>query len=165
MPCFADNSIYLDKYKKITVKNGVLQGGISSSKELPEEFYGTWSVSGTMIETNNRILFGDKSSDIWILSKDQDIITLTNPTSGASASITVNAVKGKKATFSRKKDTKNHKEYEKVTITVDNENFYGSDEIIIEEYRNGTLVQTSMVEYDVVGSKLSGPPIRDIFSE
>ena len=41
-------------YPAKTIKNeGLLHGGISVSKDLPEEFYGTWAVRSTIIETNN----------------------------------------------------------------------------------------------------------------
>lgn len=143
----------------------VLKGNISESKDLPEEFYGTWSVTGKVKTTNDPILYQDKSSDIWLFHKFQNIITLSNPASGATASIVVDEVQNKTATFTRTKFTAKFKEYEKAVITVNGDNFYGTDILIYKTYIGGKLISTSTAEYTVSGSKISGPTLEDVFAK
>ncbi|MCK7484480.1 MAG: hypothetical protein MZU97_02210 [Bacillus subtilis] len=86
------------------MKDGKLHGQIISSNELPQELYGTWSVTSTLKNTDTPTLFRSKSSDIWQFSKAGDKITLSNPTTGAQASINVTEVKGKTAIFTRERN-------------------------------------------------------------
>ena len=112
-------------YEKTTIsQDGVLRGNITVSTDLPQEFYGTWSVIGNIIKTNNPNVFKGKSSDIWTFDKFQEVITLTNPVSKASASIKVNEVQGKTAVFTRENFTDKVKQYEKAKITVDGDKFF-----------------------------------------
>ena len=160
--------IYLNpaaEKEKFSVVGGVLKGNVSASKELPAEFYGTWSVKAKIIRATNTNGFRIKGSDIWVFEKNKDIITLTNPANGASASITVDEVKGKTATFTRKSENKREQETETATITVDGDSFYGVDKINTEYYRKGELVKTSVVEYEVKGTKIAGPRLEEIFSQ
>ena len=150
--------------ENIITKNGILQGNISASSKLPEEFYGTWSVAGSVIETNNPFMFKVKSSDIWTFEKLKDVITLTNPVSSASASINIKEVQGKTAIFTRENFTDKVKQYEKAKITVDGDKFIGTDIITVEHYRRGKLINSSIVEYEVCGTKISGPRLEDIFA-
>ncbi|EKE03300.1 MAG: hypothetical protein ACD_20C00223G0007 [uncultured bacterium] len=153
-------------YEKTTIsQDGVLRGNIAVSTDLPQEFYGTWSVIGNIIRTNNPDVFKGKSSDIWTFDKFQEVITLTNPVSKASASIKVNEVQGKTAVFTRENFTDKVKQYEKAKITVDGDKFFGVDIITVEHYRWGKLINTSIVEYEVSGSKISGPRLEDIFAK
>lgn len=161
-----NGAIYLnDNEAEYVPQKGVISGTVSKSKELPQEFYGTWSVSSVAIETNNPELRRSRGSDIWQLQKNKDIITLTNPSTGATASITVDEVKGLKAIFTRIKNTEKFKEREQANITVDGDNFYGTDTIETEYYRKGKYLYTTVVKYDVMGKKISGPAIKEIFSE
>lgn len=139
--------------------------GVALSKELPAGFYGRWSVTGRIIDTNNPYRFKERTSDIWILEKNNDIITLTNPVTTASASITVNEVRGYTAKFTRQEVASRKKETETPIITIDSagNNFFGTNTLIIEKYRNGVLVHTDMVKYELTGMKISGPPIKELF--
>jgi len=160
------DTIYLNGNEEAVVPvKGVLSGTVAKSKELPHEFYGTWSVSSVVLETNEPETYYGRGSDVWTLQKDKDVITLSNPSTGASASITVDEVKGLSATFTRVENTDKFKEHEQVNITVYEDNFYGSDSIQIEHYKKGKYLYTSIVKYDVTGKKISGPAIKKIFSE
>jgi|GEM_PF-706938 len=154
------------QYKQSEIKNtnGVLRGGVSVTQDLPKEFYGTWSVVSTLEETNNPELFRMRSSDIWTFNRTVDIITLSNPVSGASASITVTEVNNKTAIFTREQRDENIYEIEKAEITVEGDSFSGTDLIIIKHYRNGKRVKTDKVKYKVRGYKVSGPTLKDIFA-
>jgi hypothetical protein len=163
----AVNPIYLDSTAKenVILDKGVLKAGIVSDNSLPEEFYGTWSVMGTIIKTSEPEVFKDKSSDIWTFEKVNSIITLTNPVSGASASIKVSEVNDNTATFTKETHTNKFKQYEKAKITIEGESFFGTDFIKFDYYRGEKLIGTSTVEYEVKGSKISGPRLEDIFAK
>lgn len=143
----------------------MLQGFVEEVKELPSGFYGTWSVSAAIIETNSPELFKENSSDIWILAKKGNSVTLTNPLTGATASITVKDVQGNKATFIREKVTSSEREFEKPEITIDGDNFYGKDTLILQILKNGSPIKTNIVKYKLKGRKLSDPMINDLFSQ
>ena len=70
----------------------VLKGGISAVDMIPDEFYGTWSVISTRVETNNESFFKERTSDIWILQRTGNAITLTNPATLATSTISVDEV-------------------------------------------------------------------------
>lgn len=165
IPVWAGETIYLKDRPAITQpQQGILKGGISTTKDLPKNFYGTWQVTGTLIDTNNPYSFKEKSSDIWIFEKNKETVTLINPNTGAKASITVNEVVGNKATFTRKQRHLNKIEYEQPIITINGDNFYGTDLLVIEEYRNGKLINRNIVKYEIRGQKIAGPAIKDIFT-
>ena len=155
LPVWAQKELRIENRKSLEVPvNNVIKGGISESKELPDEFYGTWHVRGTLVSSNNFELFKLKSSDMWVLRKIGDTVTLTNPDTGATSSITVDKIKDKTATFSRKKITDIKKEYERAEITIDGDIFYGTDEFTIELYKNGVLLIQNKVKYNIVGEKV-----------
>ncbi len=144
---------------------GMLRGGVSLVDDLPQEFYGTWTVISVMENTNNPELFRVRSSDIWSLERNGDNITLLNPTNGAYATITVDEVSGQRAIFSRIKQEKDLTENEIVEITVQEDNFYGTDTIVMKQYKNGQRIKTDIVKYKVKGYKISGPTLKDIFAK
>jgi hypothetical protein len=154
----------LPKQQEVTVKDGVLKGGVSVSSDLPQEFYGTWSVVGILLDTNRPELFRMRSSDIWTFERKGDIVILSNPVSGASASITINEIRDKTAIFSRIKDEEDMYEVEKTEITVEEDSFSGTDVIITKYFKNGQRIRTDEVKYKVRGFKISGPTLKDIFA-
>lgn len=168
--CFAtkiNTPIYYDNSyaTKIVPTNGVLQAGISETKDLPSELYGMWSVYSSITDTNDYSSFNNKGEDVWSFSKDRDVITLTNPISGASASITVDEVQGKTAVFSRQTITHSYKEIETAKITVDGDFFTGTDKIIVENFNRSKNIHTSIVEYKLRGTRLSGSTLNNIFGK
>lgn len=133
-------------------------------QDLPEDFYGTWSVISTLIDTNNPGLFRHRSADIWTFERKGEVITLSNPVSGATASITVNEVEGNTATFTRTKDEPELKETETPKITVQGDYFSGTDTIIMKHFWHGQRIKTDIVKYKIEGFKLSGPTLHDMFT-
>ena len=141
------------KEQEIDVKDGVLRGGVSVTTDLPAEFYGTWSVVGVLLDTNRPELFKMRSSDVWTFQRENDVIILSNPVSGASASITINEIRDKTAVFSRIKDEKDLYEIEKTQITVEEDSFSGTDLIITKYFKNGQRIRTDEVKYKVRGRR------------
>lgn len=148
------------------VENGsnmVLQAGVSLSDRVPEGFFGTWRIRSTISYTNNKDIFNEITTDFWNLSKVGDVITLTNPVSGAEASVTVEDVKGNQIKFTHTIKSKNAKMIETPTLTLNGENFYGTDKIVIEKYKYGEKVSTDIVVYNIKAQKISGSSAQSIF--
>ena len=146
-----------------TQKIQTLKGGVSVTKELPDSLYGTWTVISTIVETNNPELFKKESVDIWTLSKQDGIITLSNPISGAVASITVEEAGGNRAAFVRQEITESETETERPEIIVDGDSFYGYDMLTIIHYKNDKFVKKDVVKYKLEGKKLSGQTLQKLF--
>ena len=134
----------------------VIRGGVELSDMVPKGFFGTWKVTSVQTYTNNPMLFTERSTDYWNLSKEGDVITLSNPVSGAVASVTVNEVRGDSITFTRKKKDRNENVTETPTLTLKGEKFFGTDRIVIDKYRYGELVSTDIVEYRIDAVRVSG---------
>ena len=134
----------------------VIRGGVELSDMVPKGFFGTWKVTSVQTYTNNPLLFTERSTDYWNLSKEDDVITLSNPVSGAVASVTVKDVKNNQITFTRRKKDRNENVTETPTLTLNGENFSGTDRIVIEKYKYGELVSTDIVEYKIDAVKVSG---------
>jgi len=137
----------------------VLKGGISQIQELPSGMYGMWQVNGTLLETDKPAKYVTNSSDIWMLRKDGDFVSLINPENGATATITITEVKNNTATFIRAVSTYKARESEQVTVTLDDDkNFSGTDLIQFQYVRNG-VVESDFARYKIKGSKISGQTI------
>ena len=149
---------YDDKYQPSGTT--VLKGGVSQVQELPVGMYGMWQVRGTLLETTNVEKFAQHSSDIWILRKDGDFVTLINPQNGASATITITEVVDNTATFTRGVKSGNMQEAETVTVTLlgNGDTFSGTDIIMSKTVFNGVEV-SDVARYRVNGVKISGQTI------
>jgi len=146
-----------------TVK--ALNGTVSVNKDFPEEFYGKWVVKSTLIETNNPELFLTKSVNIWVFDRNGETITLSNPLSGATASITIDEVIGKKAKFSREKTEEDMTKTEIVQLAIEGDSFSGEDQQIYKNFYKNKIYKTDVVKYRVEGKKISGPALKDLFAK
>ena len=134
----------------------VIQGGVSLTSKVPQGFFGSWRVTAVMSYTNNERLFTSTTSDTWNLSKVNDVVTLTNPYTGAKASVDLQEVDGNTIKFVRKSNSRNENVTETPILTLNGENFYGTDRIVIEKYKFGELVRTDIVEYKITAQRISG---------
>lgn len=149
IPVYSDSSIKTSPVK-------VLSGNVSVNKELPEGFYGEWKVASETIETNNPEHWGEIGLDHWILDRIGKTVTLSNPKTGATASITVTEVVGNRATFTRQKFSTNKTTTETVTVTIDGDKFSGTDTQIVKYLIGNEIYKTDVVKYRVVGQKIYG---------
>ena len=147
-----------------TEDSNVLQGNISVEKNLPEEIYGTWAVKSTIVETNNPYLFKTKSMDLWAFDRNGKTVTLSNPMTGATGSITVNEVVDKKAKFTREEISDSRIETETPEVSIEGSTFSGTDVLIIKYLKGNQIYKTDVVKYKLEGLKLSGPTMKDLFS-
>lgn len=141
----------------------VLEGGVTLSDRVPKELYGAWKIYAECTQSTNKDYFDSTSVDIWIFSKIEDRILLTNPMSGATASIGVNEVTGKKVKFEKRTEFPDELTVETPIITINGENFEGFDRIYIKTTRNGALVKEDYIEYKVKGTKMSNVSLAEIF--
>lgn len=141
-------------------ENLVLKAGVSMSDRVPKGFFGTWKINSTMTYTNNKEIFNEETLDFWNLSKAGDVITLANPFSGARASVTVEDVKDNQITFTHTTENKNAKMTETPTLTLSGENFYGTDKIVIEKFKDGKKISTDIVVYKIQAQKISGSSLN-----
>lgn len=143
--------------------SNVLQGGVSLSDRVPVGFFGAWKVISVRSQTNNPSMFAPYSVDIWNFSKASNVITLSNPVSGARASISVNEVNGETVRFKKVSYDVNEESVETPLLTLEGDNFHGVDRIEVKTFDNGRLVKTEFVEYKVRAIKMSGATIPDLF--
>lgn len=140
-----------------------LTGGISMTDRIAEGFFGSWKVMAVRVQTTREEMFAPYSVEIWNLSKSNDVITLTNPISGASASITVKDAEGDTFTFQRVTGDRAETVTETAKLTLNGNSFIGSDTMVVRYYKNGYTVRTENVEYKIKAYKISGNSINDIF--
>ena len=140
-----------------------ITGGVSMTDRVPDGFFGNWKVMAVRSETSNFDLFAPYSVEIWNLTKQNDVITLTNPVSGASASITVKDATTDTFTFQRTTRDKNETVIETAKLILQGENFIGCDTMEVRYYRDGNLVKTEKVAYKLKAYKISGNSVSDIF--
>lgn len=142
---------------------GMIQGSVSMTDRVPQGFFGAWKVISVLADTNNKKMFAPYSVDIWNLSKMGDVITLSNPVSGAKASVTVNDVDGNTVKFKKTSYDTDEESIETPVLTLGNNGFSGIDRIEVKTFKNGELQKTEFVEYNVKAVKISGAAIPDIF--
>lgn len=141
-----------------------LSGGISASDRVPVGFFGTWKVVAVRTVTTNEKMFAPSSVEIWNLSKLNDVITLTNPISGASASITVKDETSDTFTFQRVTGDGEETVTETAKLILNGANFTGSDTMVVRTCKKGMPVKVENVKYTLKAYKVSGSDIRSIFS-
>ena len=142
----------------------VISGGISVTEQVPIDFFGSWKVMAVRDTTTNENMFAPYSVEVWNLSKNGNVITLTNPVSKAQASITVKNATSNSFTFQRitGKNT-NETVTETAKLILQGDNFIGSDTMVVRTYKNNMLIKEEHVEYLLKARKLSGADINRIF--
>lgn len=156
--------LFLTFYTAIPSAGVVLKAGISLSDKVPKGFFGSWKITSVMTYSNNDKIFNEITTDYWNLSKHGDVITLSNPFSGAESSVKVEEVAGNQIKFTHITQNSNAKMIETPVLTLNGENFYGTDKIIIERYKYGTKVSTDVVIYKITATKLNGSSLNELLS-
>lgn len=141
----------------------VLKAGVSLSDKVPTGFFGSWKITSVMTYSNNPKIFNEISTDYWNLSKLGDVITLENPMSGAQASVTIEDVRGNQVKFTHVIKGRSATMTETPTLTLNGENFSGTDKIVVEKYKYGEKISSDVVVYKITAEKLSGNSAKSIF--
>lgn len=132
-----------------------IKASISKTDSVPQGLYGLWRVYTSLIKADNTTNCPKQTIELWGLEKSNKEITLSNPTTGASASITVNNVVGNTAVFTRKKTSKILIEEEQITLTINQNYFYGTDIQTSKKFLNNKLIKTETATYNLNGTKLN----------
>jgi hypothetical protein len=143
-----------------TAEELTLSAGVSVN-QIPKTFYGTWRITAKLDDTNSYATFKPQSVDMWTLSRINDVITLSNPFSGAKAEIQLKAVEGNLVIFSKKAPYDNKMLTDTVSIRLDKNNFSGINELVLESFSlvDGHLLKTEKARYIIKGEKISGENI------
>ena len=160
-----DKTDFRVKQLEEETKPQLITGTVSLVNSIPKGFFGTWKVVSVQVYSNNPFMFNSVSVDFWKLEKTNNNLTLTNPESGAAATVTLEDVKNNTIKFVRTADTPYEKVVETPEITLNGENFFGTDTIVIKSYQNGTLVNKNVVKFRLKGIKQSGARVSDIISK
>ena len=139
-----------------------LEASISLVDKLPPEFFGTWHVISIQKYCSNPLLNTPYSVDIWNISRLGDVITLTNPQTGAIASVKIDEVNGNSIKFTRTANSNEEFVVETPNITINGENFVGTDKIVIENYKFGEHASTDVWVFNVKAKKISGASTKDL---
>ncbi len=133
----------------------VLQGSISA---VPEAFYGLWRVKSVRIDTDSPAVFKEKGVDIWNISRENNVILLSNPFSGASAQVKVNHSEQGKVVFTKNGKYDNKILNDTVSIKITGDSFTGEDELILDTVSDvdGKIIKTEKARYSLVGERIAG---------
>jgi hypothetical protein len=136
-----------------------LTASIKKTQFLPGEMYGQWSVSGKLIKTNAPPgFFPDQTQNVWQLERSGEAVTISNPVSGASATIQVDEASGNRAVFHRvSHPRKNWMIIEVPTIVVNGNQLTGETFNQIKTFKKGTIDQDYHAVYSLFAQRLSAP--------
>jgi len=145
----------------ISAQAEVLEAGVSI-EEVPKALYGIWRVNAKLDDTNSYKTFKPQSIDVWQLSRVNDRLTLNNPSSGANAEISVNAVEGNLIVFSKTTPYVNNKVLtDTVHIRLEGDKFSGINTLKLESFSSvdNHLMKTETAQYIIKGEKIAGDSI------
>lgn len=141
-------------------ENYALTAGISVN-QIPKTFFGTWRVTAKLDDSNSYGTFKPQGSDIWTLTRIGDIVTLSNPYTGAKAQITLKAVEENLIIFTKKAPYDNKILTDTVSIRIDKNNFKGINTLSLDTLSNidGHVIKTETARYLINGEKIAGENI------
>ena len=140
-----------------------LSAGVSLTESVPASLMGTWRVASVLKETDSHPNFKKSGVDIWNLSKTGDVISLSNPFTGASASISVSYVNKNTVKFSKEGDYDRQKLTDTVEITLEGDKFNGINHLKLETISdvNNSVISVKTATYVLRGEKISGTSILE----
>lgn len=141
----------------------VLQTGVEV-KHIPNSFYGNWKVYSKLISTNNEGMFKEKNIDFWNISRENNVIKLENPFSGASQTVTVKDIKGTFIKFTKVGNYNGKRLTDEVTLNLEKDTFWGVNDLKLETLSDvdGHVIKTDKASYQVKGEKLSGTDRKSV---
>lgn len=138
----------------------VLKAGVSID-EVPKGIFGSWGVKAYIVDSSNYKLFRPKSTDLWNISRNGDVLNLSNPFTGANADVSINAAQGNVVSFTREVEYDNKKLIDTVTVRLENNTFSGINELKLDQYSavDKTLMRSDTARYEIKGEKISGESV------
>lgn len=136
----------------------VLHGGI---EKVPNEFFGAWRVVSHRTTTDSPVTFREKNIDIWNLSSENNVITLSNPFSGAQAQINVREVRGNYVEFVKTGKYDNKLLTDRAKLEVKGNKFSGTDELTLKTISDvdKSIIKNEHATYTLTGERISGQEI------
>ena len=136
----------------------VLHGGI---EKVPNEFFGGWRVVSHRKTTDSPVTFREKNIDIWNLSSENNVITLSNPFSGAQAQINVREVRGNYVEFVKTGKYDNKLLTDRGKLEVKGNKFSGTDELTLKTISDvdKSVIKDEHATYALTGERISGQEI------
>lgn len=136
----------------------VLQAGISLEDSVPDAIFGEWRVYSELIYTDSNGRFKKNNVDLWNISRNNSVIILENPFSGAKASISVKEVDGNRVVFEKQGIYDNQNLNDTVELTVNGDFFTGYNFLILNTISelDGHLLKSQNAKYSLKGEKISG---------
>lgn len=138
-----------------------LRAGVSLVEKVPASFMGTWRVAAVIKNTDSPQNFKQTSVDIWNLSKKGSVINLSNPFTGAAASINVSYVDKNSIKFTKVGNYDNQKLTDTVEIRLNGDSFTGINTLTLVTYSDvdNSVIKTKQAVYQLKGEKISGSSI------
>ena len=139
-----------------------IKGGVSKIDKIPNTFYGTWRVVAKIDkQTGKNVNFKPNNVDIWNLSRQGDVINLSNPFNGASASVRVDYVEGNLIRFTKVGNYDNKKLTDTVDLKLNGNTFTGINTLVLETFStyDNSLIYKDTALYILKGEKISGSTI------
>lgn len=149
-------------YSEPLAQNGLgtttLKAGISLEDNVPEILFGTWRVVSNLTETNSPAKFKKQGVDLWNLERENSVIKLSNPFSGANAQISLEYVNGNKIRFTKNGDYDNKKLTDIVEIELRGDTFTGKNTLLLKTISDvdNSVIKTESACYNLRGEKISG---------
>jgi len=139
----------------------LLSAGISLNEQVPPSLMGTWRVASVLKETDSPVNFKKSGVDIWNLSKSGDVITLSNPFTGAVASIKVSYVNKNTVKFLKEGNFDRQNLTDMVEITLSGDKFQGVNLLKLDTLEGGAVKSSKSATYLLRGEKISGTSILE----
>lgn len=138
-----------------------LKAEISLVDNVPSGLFGTWRVAAVLSKTDSPETFRSKSADLWNLSRNGDVMNLSNPFTGASADLSVELVEGNVVKFTKEGGSDDKKLTDSVELRLNGNKFTGVNRLTLKTVSNGRVVSVQSAEYALVGEKISGMSILE----
>ena len=138
-----------------------LKAQISLVENVPSGLFGTWRVAAVLAKTDSPETFRQKSADLWNLSRNGNVMNLSNPFTGASADLSVELVEGNVVKFTKEGGSDDKKLTDSVELRLNGNKFTGVNRLTLKTVSNGRVVSVQSAEYVLVGEKISGMSILE----
>lgn len=140
-----------------------LKAGVSLVENIPNALFGTWRVRAALKDTDSRGTFKEKSVDLWNLSRNNNVMNLSNPFTGASADLSVKFVNGNSVRFTKEGITDNKKLTDTVELKLNGNYFTGVNTITLRTLSDidNSVIKTQSASYTLSGEKISGASILE----
>ena len=145
--------VFIFLVNSVWAENTVLKGSISL---VPKSFYGSWRVSSLLEDTDSVQIFKKSGTDLWNLSRMNDVIILTNPFNGARAEIQIDRVEDNNVVFVKTGKYGSKVLTDIVEINITQDSFKGTDKFRLDTYVNGKIMKTETATYSLKGERIAG---------